>query len=136
MKRIMAVCVGMMFCGMVIAAPPASVKSFEENLAGAISPCSEMGFKNIQAGSEAIVSGTDAIIACKEQAKLKGAELYKVFAANIKDAQFKADAKSMFSAWVAYVGIVTGSLDDGDSREFTAYRLASSMLETDELTAK
>lgn len=95
-----------------------------------------MGFKNIQAGSEAIVAGTDAIIACKDQAKLKGAELYKAFIANVKDVQIKADAKSMFSAWVAYVGIVTGSLDESDSREFTAYRLAASTLETDELTAK
>lgn len=136
MKRIIAVCAGMLLCSIATAAPHGSVKSFEENLASAIAPCSEMGFKNIQAGSEAIVAGTDAIIACKDQSKLKGAELYKAFIANVKDAQFKTDAKSMFSAWIAYVGIVTGSLDEGDSREFTAYRLAASTLETDELTAQ
>jgi len=70
---------------------------------------------------------------CKTAADSKGAQIYKDFIAGTKSQQMRADAKEVFSAWLADVNTIHISDEVETTRERSALNEAQSKLRTDAL---
>lgn len=81
-----------------------------------------------------VMSDEKIFIACKESARTKGEALYRAFLATTRSAQIKTDAKQLFVAWIAYLGVATGEASDYGTSESAAYGKAVATLDVDAMT--
>lgn len=81
-----------------------------------------------------LMSDEKKFSACKESARAKGETIYRAFLATPRSPQLKIDAKQLFVAWLAYVGIATGEVDDYHTVESSDYGKAVATLDVDAMT--
>ncbi len=85
-----------------------------------------------------ITTDNDHIAACVAAARKSGATIYKAYRANEKNKQLKADAKSIFIAWLPYLSAVSNRSasgnNSGNNLAIAAYNKAVSTMQVDEMS--
>lgn len=142
---------------LALADAQSDAKTFEGDLSAALSPCTSAnrlarldqqlasdhsalmlrlnGTTPDFAAEEAkVMSDEKTFSACKESARAKGEAIYRAFLATPRSSQLKIDAKQLFVAWLAYLGIATGEVSDYHTVESADYGKAVATLDVDAMT--
>jgi hypothetical protein len=85
-----------------------------------------------------IATDNDHIAACVAAARENGETIYKIYIVNEKNKRLKADAKSIFIAWLPYLSAISNRStlgnNSGNNPAVAAYNKAVSTMQVDEIS--